>query len=117
MLSDLFQFMKTESLLRKLLVYAVLLSVAAGCVPSTKASRPHRKPSARTQTKPVDAKTQQYYYDLGLQHYSKENYNEAEEAFEQAVEYGPNTLLGQKAKENLIKVQKILKTLEEMESK
>lgn len=116
MLSSLFKFMTMQSLLRKLLVCVLLLSAVAGCA-TTKTSRSHRKPSARSQTKPVDAKAQQYYYDLGLQQYSKENYDEAEESFEQAVEYGPNTLVGQKAKENLKKVQKILRTLEEIESK
>ncbi len=118
MLSNLFKFMTTESFSRKLFVYAVLLLVTAGCVTTTKKKTRYsqRKPSARQQTKPVDDKAQQYYYDLGLKQYSKENYDEAEESFEQAVEYGPNTLLGQKAKENLKKVQKILKTLEEIES-
>jgi TolA-binding protein len=117
MLSNLFKFMTTQSLLRKTLVYAVLVLVTAGCVTPKKVRRTPRPPSARPQPKPVDAKAQQYYYDLGLQQYSKENYDEAEDAFEQAVENGPNTPLGQKAKENLKKVQKILKTLEEIESK
>jgi len=117
MLSNLFKFMTSKSLLRKTLVYAVLLLVTAGCVTPKKVRRTPRPPSARPQAKPVDAKAQQYYYDLGLQQYSKENYDEAEEAFEQAVENGPNTPLGQQAKENLKKVQKILKTLEEIESK
>jgi TolA-binding protein len=109
--------MTTESLVRKLLVIAVLLLVTTGCVTPKKVRHTPRSPSARPQPKPVDAKAQQYYYDRGLQQYSKENYDEAEEAFEQAVENGPNTPLGQKAKENLKKVQQILKTLEEIESK
>jgi Tfp pilus assembly protein PilF len=117
MLSDLFKFMASKSLVRKLLVCVVLVSALAGCVTPKKARHAPRKPSARPQTRPVDAKAQQHYYDLGLQQYSKEDYDDAEESFEQAVAYGPNTPLGQKAKENLKKVQKILKTLEEIESK
>jgi TolA-binding protein len=116
-LSNLFKFMTTQSLVRKLLVCMVLASAMVGCVTPKKARYTPRKSSARQQTKPVDAKAQQHYYDLGLQQYSKEDYDEAEESFEQAVAYGPNTPLGQKAKENLKKVQKILKTLEEIESK
>ncbi len=78
---------------------------------------PPSKPAARPQAKPVDAKAQQHYYDLGLQYYSKENYGKAKEAFQQAVDFGPNTPLGVKAQENLKKIQQILKTLEELESK
>jgi len=75
---------------------------------------PPPKSSARQH---VDAKAQQQYYDLGLQQYTRENYGEAKEAFEQVIELGPNTVLGQKAQENLKKIQRILKTLEEIESK
>jgi len=65
----------------------------------------------------VDVHAQQKYYDQGLQHYSKENYGEAKAAFEKVVEYGPTTSLGIKAQENLKKIQRILKTLQEIEAK
>lgn len=86
--------------------------ILAGCVlfqktPPAKAPRPQY----------VDSRAQQQYYDLGLQQYTKENYGEAKEAFEQAIELGPNTTLGQKSQENLKKIQRILKTLQEIESK
>jgi Tfp pilus assembly protein PilF len=116
MLSNLYKFLVTESLVCKLLVCVMLVSAMAGCV-APKKTRHTRHPSTRPQTRPVDAKAQQRYYDLGLQQYSKEDYDDAEESFEQAVAYGPNTALGQKARENLKKVRQILKTLEEMESK
>jgi len=86
--------------------------VVAGCAIPKAAPPP--KSSAR---KHVDARAQQQYYDLGLQHYTKENYGEAKEAFEQALALGPNTALGVKAQENLKKIERILKTLEEIETK
>jgi hypothetical protein len=52
-----------------------------------------------------------------VQQYSRENYGEAKEAFEQALALGPNTALGVKARENLKKIERILKTLEEIETK
>jgi TolA-binding protein len=91
------------------------LLALSGCAGLRKSSPP--KPVARPQAKQADAKAQQHYYDLGLQQYSKENYGKAKEAFLQAVEFGPNTALGMKAQENLKKIQKILKTLEELDSK
>jgi len=93
----------------------MMLLALSGCAALRKAPPP--KPATRPQTKPVDAKAQQHYYDLGLQQYSKENYGKAKEAFQQVVEFGPNTALGLKAQENLKKIQQILKTLEELESK
>jgi outer membrane protein assembly factor BamD (BamD/ComL family) len=65
----------------------------------------------------VDVKAQQYYYDIGLQQYSKENYGEAKDAFEKVIEFGPTTSLGIKAQDNLKKIQRILKTLDEIDSK
>jgi len=96
------------------LLQATILAclVLSGCMFPKPAPPP--KSSARQH---VDARAQQQYYDLGLQQYTKENYGEAKEAFEQVIELGPNTALGQKAHENLKKIQRILKTLEEIESK
>jgi len=102
---------------RTLLVFLSLAYLAiAGCsIVHTPYSQ--QKPAPRAQPKAPDPKAQQYYYDLGLQRYSEENYAKAEQAFQQAVENGPATTLGIKAQENLKKIQQILKTLEEMESK
>jgi TolA-binding protein len=100
---------------RNLLICSMTLLALSGCAGLRKASSP--KPAVRPQAKPVDAKAQQHYYDLGLQQYSKENYGKAKESFQKAVEFGPNTALGVKAQENLKKVQQILKTLEEYDSK
>ena len=104
---------------RSLLVCSMMFLALSGCagLRKTPPPPPPPKPVVRQQPKPVDAKAQQQYYDLGLQQYSKENYGKAKEAFKQVVELGPNTSLAQKAQENLKKIQQILKTLEELESK
>ncbi len=101
----------------KVLVCSVTLLALSGCTLLHKPPPPQPKPAVRMKTRPADAKAQQHYYDLGLQHYSKENYGKAKEAFQLAVEYGPTTALGMKAQENLKKIQQILKTLEELELK
>ena len=112
-------FMVTKKLLLKLVILlcGVGFLVAAGCASAQKAPPPNPKPISRPQPKPVDVKAQQQYYDLGLQQYSKENYREAKKSFQMVVEHGPKSALGIKAQENLRKIQQILKTLEEIESK
>jgi len=110
---------------RRIFLISITLGIAvlahAGCalLQTPSSSRPHTRPAdARTQQlKPADARVQQQWYDQGLQHYSKENYGDARKAFQRAVDLGPNTALGQKAQENLRKIQQILKTVEEIESK
>ncbi len=98
----------------------MMLVVLSGCALFQKTPPPPPPPAAppRSPVRPrVDAKAQQQYYDLGVQQYSRENYSEAKEAFEHVLELGPNTVLGVKAQENLKKIQRILKTLEEIEAK
>ncbi len=99
-----------KSMRGKMLLCCLAFLIMAGC-----ASPP--VPVDYPQSKPVNAKTQQWYYDLGLQQYSDENYGEAKKSFQQAIENGPNTVLGLKAEENLKKIERILKTLEEIEAK
>jgi outer membrane protein assembly factor BamD (BamD/ComL family) len=106
------KFMKTQRSRALFLLCTMMLVVLSGCALFPKTPSP--RPPARQH---VDAKAQQKYYDLGVQQYSRENYGEAKEAFEQVLELGPNTALGSKAQENLKKIQRILKTLEEIEAK
>jgi hypothetical protein len=113
------KFVLTEAALRRLLFGAAFL-IVAGCAtaPQTPSSPPrHPRRVVRPQPRPVDAKAQKRYYDDGLQYYSAEHYLKAKEAFEEVVDLGPHTALGIKAEENLRKIEKILKTLDELESK
>ena len=109
-------FRKTRRPLLQLLICSLLLAVLYGCA-LFKKTPPSPSPPRSPVRPHVDAKAQQHYYDLGVQNYSKENYGEAKEAFEHVLELGPNTALGIKAQENLKKLQRILKTLEEIEAK
>ena len=112
------KFMKTRSSLVQLFICSMMLLILSGCAlfkktPPPPPTAPPRSP-ARQQ---ADAKAQKQYYDLGVQQYSRENYGEAKDAFEQALALGPKTTLGVKAQENLKKIERILKTLEEIETK
>ncbi len=102
---------------RNLIVFlcALIFSVIMSCALLPKAHQQH--PAVASQPKAVDPKTQQHYYDLGLKHYSDENYGEAKKAFRRVLEYGPKTALGLKAQENIKKIERILKTLAEIEAK
>jgi TolA-binding protein len=110
-------YMMIRKRLHLLLLSGVAFLAFAGCTLWRK-TPPPPPPSPKPVTRQhVDTKAQQHYYDLGLQHYSKENYGEAKEAFQQVIDLGPNSTLGLKAQENLKKIDRILKTLEELESK
>lgn len=98
----------------------MILCLAAALVTSGCAFRKAPPPKQVSHQQPktaVDVKAQQHYYDLGLQQYSQEHFREARESFQRVVDLGPATELGQKAQENLRKIQQILKTLEDIESK
>ena len=65
----------------------------------------------------ADPAAQQRAYDMGMRYYSEEKYVEAKKAWQQAVQFGPNSPLGAKAQEYLKKTDQVLKTLQEMEKK
>ncbi len=100
------------SLKKRLIIMAIAGSVlaAAGCAG-------HKAPQAKPSRQHVDPRAQKQYYDQGVQYYSQEHYRQARESFQQVVDLGPNTALGVKAQENLRKIDRILKTLKEIESK
>ena len=83
----------------------------------SQAVRPSRSGGAKSQAKPMDPQAQQRYYDLGMKYYTEENYVEAKKAWQQVLQYGPNTPMADKARENLKKTDQVLKTLQEMEKK
>jgi TolA-binding protein len=103
-----------NTLVRTIILVSLISTVAPGCISTPKAPSPQSRQSHRQH---VDTKAQQQYYDQGLQHYSNDNFGEAKKAFLRVVEIGPNTVLGQKAQENLKKIEQILKTLEAIETK
>lgn len=67
--------------------------------------------------KKVNAKEQQLSYDQGIKAYSTEKFEEAKTAFQRAIDLGPQTELGLKARDNLKKVVQVLKTVEEIKAK
>jgi len=108
-----------RKMLRNLVIYGMIfLVILSGCTtwPKIFSSSPPQKVS-NSHPQHIDPKAQQQHYDEGLQQYSKDNYGEAKVAFQQVVDLGPNTVLGLKARDNLKKIDQILKTLEEIESK
>jgi len=112
------KFMKTRSSLVQLFICSMMLLILSGCALFKKTPPPPpTAPSRSPARKHADAKAQKEYYDVGVQQYSRENYGEAKEAFEQVLTLGPNSALGVKAQENLKKIERILKTLEEIETK
>lgn len=98
-----------------LLVAVFMIALGTGCAQVAKTFT--FQPSQKQTSKPVNPKVQKQYYDLGLQLYSKESYKEARQAFQTVVDHGPNTTLGLKAQENITKIDQVLKTLEDIQSK
>jgi hypothetical protein len=113
------KFALTEAVLRRLLLFCAAFLIVAGCARAPQSPPPPRHPRrvVHPQQRPVDVKAQKRYYDEGLQYYSAEHYLKAKEAFEEVVDLGPHTALGIKAQENLRKIETILKTLNELESR
>lgn len=109
--------MKRTAMFRWILIYGMAFLLATGCASVPKAAPPATHPPKPVARPAVDTKAQQQFYDKGLQLYSQENYDEARNAFQQVVELGSNTALGLKAEENIRKIDQILKTLKEIESK
>ncbi|MDH4161790.1 MAG: hypothetical protein OEW15_03755 [Nitrospirota bacterium] len=113
--------LRCRALILASIVMLLLLSGCASLFPeqhrSGRGSGDSRSPQRQSVRTGADARDQQHYYDIGLQHYSKENYDRAKRAFQHVVDMGPSTPLGLKAQENLKKIQQIEKTLQEIESK
>jgi len=96
-----------------IVVWLAAALFVAGCASAHKTSSAQKGASRQH----VDINAQQYYYDRGVQKYSRERYEEAEADFQRVIENGPGTTLGQRAQENIKKIQQILKTLEEIRAK
>jgi len=92
-------------------------------VPAATVEKPHEhKPAAKepeskaTQASKIQAE-QQKYYNTGMRYYSQEKYVEAKKAWQTVIKLGRKTDLAEKARENIKKVDQILKTLKEMSGK
>jgi TolA-binding protein len=114
-LTDQFNVMQKMFRLAQISCVPLLLVIGCASFPNEPQSAPQQRSAGKPRS--VDAKAQQKQYDLGLQQYSREDYDEAKKSFEQVIELGPNTALGVKAKENLKKIDQVLKTLEEIKQK
>ena len=67
-----------------------------------------------SKTPPGESISQQKYYDMGMRYYSQEKYTEAKKSWQKVITLGKRTALADKARENIKKVDQILKTLKEM---
>lgn len=87
--------------------------------PAAEKYQQEHKPAPKQQvpkTPPVPSSlsTQQKYYDTGMRYYSQEKYAAAKKAWQRVIKLGRRTELANKARENIKKVDQILKTLKEM---
>ena len=91
------------------LIGIIIICLFSACV--------HKTVPQKTPEPNVDMVLVQEFYNIGLQYYADENYLEAKKAWQQVVRMAPNTKLASKSREYLKKVDKILKTLRELEQK
>jgi len=114
-------YTKTQAGFRGILLLSAAFMIVSGTgcsfIQKTFSPQPQQPQQQKHVNKPVNAKAQKYHYDLGLQLYSKESYKEARDAFQTVIDNGPNTTLGLKAQENITKIDQVLKTLEDIQSK
>jgi outer membrane protein assembly factor BamD (BamD/ComL family) len=89
------------------LLYLIILCLLAACV--------HKAPS--TTPEAVDIAVLQDYYNQGLQFYADEQYGKAKKVWMKVIRLGPDTLVAAKARVYVKKVNRILKTLNEIEKK
>jgi hypothetical protein len=102
------------------LLAGALLIVLSACFGSPRKAPAPPPPAQRMRPaapRRVDVREQQHYYDLGLQYYGRDNFRDARTAFQHVIDIGPNTPLAAKALENVKKIDQIMKTLEDIETK
>lgn len=76
--------------------------------PAHKESESHPPASSNVQA------AQQKYYNLGMRYYAKDKFQQAKEAWQSVIKLDRKTDLAEKARENIKKVDQILKRLEKM---
>jgi len=90
-------------------IILTLVCLSSACV--------HKAATPKTPEPVVDIASAQEFYNLGLQYYADENYLEAKRAWLQVVRLAPNTLIASKSRDYLKKVDRILRTLKEIEQR
>lgn len=75
-----------------------------------------KPPVQKTPEAPGESQ-QQKYYNMGMRYYSQEKYAEAKKAWQRVIKLGKRTALANKARENIKKIDQILKTLREISGK
>lgn len=75
----------------------------------------HKSPSPSPE--PADSAVLQEYYNQGLQFYADEQYVKARNVWMKVIKLGPDTAVAAKARVYVKKVNRILKTLKEIEKK
>lgn len=102
----------------------IMLFSFTACAPAKTARKAPAAPQKRNAAPPAAPKMtasvykeQQRYYDFGLRCYTEERYEEAQQAWRRVLQLGTRTTLAQKSEEYLKKVDRILKTLRELEAK
>jgi TolA-binding protein len=78
---------------------------------------PRKTPQKPPAPEVVDMAAIQDYYNQGLQFYADEQYVEAKKAWQEVIKLGPKTDLAVKARAYVKKVNRVLKTLKEIEKK
>lgn len=101
--------------MRRAAILLLIVVVTGACIPAK---------TKKTAVKPAPARSnanfaaaQKRAYDLGVGHFAEERYAEARKSWQETVRLGPSTIWGQKAGENLRKVDAILSSLNELEKK
>ncbi len=94
-----------------------LICLAAVCVFAACHQKTVNKAPSLQPPEIVDMTLIQDYYNQGLQFYADENYLEAKHAWQQVIKLGPKTHLADRARVYVKKVNRMLKTLKEIEKK
>lgn len=96
--------------MRNLLGVLTAAVLVGGCAAAKKPAAAPAPVAANSQA------AQKRAYDRGVALFGEEKYEQARRAWKDAVSMGPATPIGKKAKDNLDKVETILKSLQEIEA-
>jgi hypothetical protein len=107
--------MKMITKLAHLAVIFFIIAFLTSCASGKKTSSKHNPSGRVSQSDKISLEAQKKAYDAGLKYYSEEKYIEARKAWQDAIRFEPTTLLAKKSHEYLVKTEKILETLKEID--